>query len=244
MHSLEQVLKTARRAALTLALLVTAALVASPAAQASGPRPLFQMPFACGQTWEASTYDGHWPNQNSIDLAMREDDGDNISEGQPVLASAAGTVLEVGSDFDPSNVDGDPVFGHYVFLNHGGGWKTYYLHLESQPPLTVGQSVAQGEQIGRTYNSGADAMHLHYTQVEDGDCGRNRVQRHSDLDEQGQRGVVRHVGQRRRRGADEPELPGQLVHGVQPERHALPAAVQARNAATRRSCGWTRTGPA
>ena len=168
MHSLEQVLKTARRAALTLALMVTAALVASPAAQASGPRPLFQMPFACGQTWEASTYDGHWPNQNSIDLAMREDDGDNISEGQPVLASAAGTVLEVGSDFDPSSVDGDPVFGHYVFLNHGGGWKTYYLHLEFQPPLTVGQSVAQGEQIGRTYNSGADAMHLHYTQVEDG----------------------------------------------------------------------------
>ena len=78
MHSLEQVLKTARRAALTLALLVTAALAASPAAQASGPRPLFQMPFACGQTWEASTYtdnpdtegpDGHWPDEDSIDLA-------------------------------------------------------------------------------------------------------------------------------------------------------------------------------
>ena len=114
---------------------------------------------------------------------MREDDVDNISEGQPVLASAAGTVLEVGSDFEPSNVDGDPVFGNYVFLDHGGGWKTFYLHLEFEPPLAVGQSVAQGEQIGRTCNSGADSMHLHYTQVEDGAAVRNRVQRHADLDD-------------------------------------------------------------
>ena len=42
--------------------------IASSAAEAAGPRPFFQMPFACGQTWEASTYDGHWPDQDSIDL--------------------------------------------------------------------------------------------------------------------------------------------------------------------------------
>ncbi len=229
MHSLEQVLKTARRAALTLALLVTAALVASPAAQASGPRPLFQMPFACGQTWEASTYDGHWPNQNSIDLAMREDDGNNISEGQPVLASAAGTVLEVGTDFSRRMSTVIPCSATMSSSTTAAGGRRTTSTSSSSRRSRVGQAVAQGEQIGRTFNSGADAdaPALH--------AGRgrrprsDRVQRNADLDEQGKRGVVRHLGQRRRRGADEPELPGELVHGVQPERHALPAAVQAGN---------------
>ena len=100
MHSLEQVLKTARRAALTLALLVTAALVASPAAQASGPRPLFQMPFACRQSLErhprtptTRTRRGRTatgPTRTASTSLMRDDDGDNVGEGQPVLASAAG----------------------------------------------------------------------------------------------------------------------------------------------------------
>ena len=51
-----------------LAVTAVSTLLASSAAEAAGPRPFFQMPFACGQTWEASTYDGHWPDQDSIDL--------------------------------------------------------------------------------------------------------------------------------------------------------------------------------
>lgn len=165
MQLLQLVPTAVRRSALVLALGALAALLVSPAAGAAGPRPLFQMPFACGQTWDASTYSTHWPDPDSIDLAQREDDLDNVSEGQPVLASAAGTVIAADSDLD------EPVVkGNYVYLDHGGGWKTYYLHLESVPPLTVGQQVAQGEQIGRTSNSGADSMHLHYTQVRDGDA--------------------------------------------------------------------------
>ena len=42
--------------ALALGLVVAASLLASPAADAAGPRPNFQLPFACGQTWEATTY--------------------------------------------------------------------------------------------------------------------------------------------------------------------------------------------
>jgi len=75
-----------------------AALVFSSSALAYGPRPHFQMPVACGQTWEASTYDGHWPNQNSIDLGEWSADDTNIGQGEPVLASAAGTVLDVFTD--------------------------------------------------------------------------------------------------------------------------------------------------
>ena len=31
-------------------------------------KPKFQMPFMYRQTWRASTYDGHAPDQDSIDL--------------------------------------------------------------------------------------------------------------------------------------------------------------------------------
>jgi hypothetical protein len=121
----------------------------------AGWRPLFQMPVPCGQTWDASTYDTHWPDPDSIDIAQRDDSGTNISEGEPVLASYAGTVAKAWT------TDGGD---HRVVLDHGGGWQTLYIHIEEVPPLAIGQQVAQGEQIGRTSNSGATAMHLHYTQ--------------------------------------------------------------------------------
>jgi len=92
----------------SLALVVLAALLASSAAQAVGPRPVLQMPVSCGQTWDASTYDGHWPDEDSIDLAQRDGDGDNISAGEPVLASADGTVMAVFTTTPvDSNADGD-----------------------------------------------------------------------------------------------------------------------------------------
>jgi Peptidase family M23 len=126
-----------------LLLAATAALAAlafSSPALAYGPRPHFQMPVACGQTWEASTYDGHWPDQDSIDLGEWSANDTNIGQGEPVLASAAGTVLDVFT-----NTAGDI----RVYLDHGGGWVTHYIHLESVPPLVKGQYVAHGEQIGR-----------------------------------------------------------------------------------------------
>jgi hypothetical protein len=126
----------------------------------SGSRPLLQMPVPCGQTWDVSTYNGHWPDADSIDMAERDDDGDNISEGEPVLASAAGTVIDVVTS---------PGGDHRVYLDHGNGWATHYIHIEEEPPLAIGQRVAQGEQIARTSNSGAVAMHIHYSQVTDHD---------------------------------------------------------------------------
>jgi murein DD-endopeptidase MepM/ murein hydrolase activator NlpD len=155
---------TIRRSALALAGAMAAFALASTDAQAAGPRPLFQMPVPCGQTWEASTYPAHWngnkdpSGRNAIDLAQRDGLGNNISEGEPALASAAGTVLKV---YTADNGE------HRVFLDHGGGWETHYIHLESVPPLTVGQHIAQGQVVGRISNSGAVSMHLHYNQIAD-----------------------------------------------------------------------------
>ena len=55
-------------------------------------KPKFQMPFMYRQTWRASTYDGHAPDQDSIDL-IRFSAGKNVSLGEPVFASADGTVV-------------------------------------------------------------------------------------------------------------------------------------------------------
>lgn len=134
-------------------------------ASAAGPRPLFQMPVPCGQKWDLSTYNGHWPDQDSIDMTERGANLSNTGEGQPVLAAHAGTVHQV---FTTNNGE------HRVYLNHGGGWMTHYIHLESLPPLTVGQKVGPGEQIGRTGKSGTAAVHLHFTQLQDGSAVRSQ----------------------------------------------------------------------
>lgn len=154
---------TLRRPHVQFAGITAAILMTSTSAWAAGPRPLFQMPVACGQTWKASTYEAHWNGDpDAIDLAQREEDGTNISEGEFAVASAAGTVSAVYTSNDE----------HRVFIDHGGGWRTDYIHLESLPPLVVGQQVAQGEVIGRISNSGAVAMHLHYNQIADGQAVR------------------------------------------------------------------------
>ena len=148
------------RTALLLMVAMATLLLAAADSQAAGPRPLFQMPVPCGQTWEASTYEKHWNgDQDAIDLAQRDADRNNISEGEPALASAPGVVKKV---YTTSKGE------HRVFLDHGNGWETHYVHLESVPPLAVGQRVAQGEMVGRISNSGADSMHLHYNQMLDG----------------------------------------------------------------------------
>jgi hypothetical protein len=158
------------RSTLALAGVSTALLLASQDLRAGGGQPLYQMPVPCGQKWDASTYADHWtaPDDpagvNAIDLAQRDGTGTNMSEGEPALAAAAGSVKKV---FTTSGGE------HRVYLDHGNGHETHYIHLESlAPQLTVGKQVAQGEQIGRVSNSGAEAMHLHYNQIENGGAVR------------------------------------------------------------------------
>jgi len=133
-------------------------------AHAAGPRPLFQFPAECGQIWDASTYDGHWPDQDSIDITVRDANLANIGAGEPVLASAAGKVTFAGLVNDE----------YRIYLDHGDGWVTHYIHLETENPLPikVGRQIAQGEQIGRTGKSGAQAIHQHYSQLQDGKAVR------------------------------------------------------------------------
>jgi murein DD-endopeptidase MepM/ murein hydrolase activator NlpD len=121
--------------------------------------PTFQMPFYANQTWKASTYDGHFPNQNSIDLIRG---GAATSEGLSVVASAGGTVTGVG---EVVNDQGDN-FGEYVYIDHGNGWETHYLHIETS--LVPGTAVVRGQHLGVIGKYFTMTPHLHYTQLENG----------------------------------------------------------------------------
>ncbi|SCL51538.1 M23 family metallopeptidase [Micromonospora peucetia] len=138
--------------AVLLAVLATVAVVAAPA-QAAGPRPHFQMPVPCGETWRLATYYGH----EDYDIDMTYAGGSN---GRAILASYGGTVTFAG--WGNSG-------GWYVVIDHGGGWKTFYLHMIESPAVRAGQWVSTGQQLGRVGSTGnSTGPHLHYEQTRDG----------------------------------------------------------------------------
>ncbi|MEU2821675.1 M23 family metallopeptidase [Streptomyces bacillaris] len=136
--------------------LLTVATTASPAAAA----PNFKAPYGCGQQW---TYSHHSAEvRRALDF-VRTDGG--TTAGSPVLASAAGTAYRHSQ---PSGA------GNYISIDHGGGWQTYYFHLNAFS-VASGARVAQGQQIGTTGSTGnSSGAHIHYEQLLNG-VGQNVV---------------------------------------------------------------------
>ena len=136
-----------------------------------GPRPLFQLPVACGETWRLSTYPGH----DDFDVDLFPTEGE--SWGRPVLAAAGGTVIESGINGElggrtPAKPNGPKGRGggYWVKIDHGGQWETQYLHMLEPPLVEVGDEVAPGQQIGKVGSTGnSGAPHLHHEQRRSGD---------------------------------------------------------------------------
>ena len=73
--------------------------------------------------------------------------------GTPVYAAGDGRIVEAG--YTRSN-------GNYVFIQHGEGFKTRYLHLNKKR-VKRGDRVTQGQVIGTVGSTGAaTGPHLHY----------------------------------------------------------------------------------
>ncbi|MEH1099533.1 peptidoglycan DD-metalloendopeptidase family protein [Micromonospora sp. CPCC 205561] len=134
---------------LAVALLATVGGLVAPTTPALAA-PTFKVPFPCGQAWSGQTRTNHSP-ANSIDFNRTNDLGD------PVVASAPGTVDVV------TNL-GNTSYGRYVRINHGGGYTTYYAHLNGFN-VSVGQRVGYGQVIGYVGDTGNSfGAHLHYEQ--------------------------------------------------------------------------------
>ncbi|MDZ5446031.1 peptidoglycan DD-metalloendopeptidase family protein [Micromonospora sp. 4G57] len=128
-------------------LLVAATLLPAAPAMAA---PTFKVPFPCGQSWSGQTRSDHSPAY-AIDFNRTDDLGD------PVVASAPGTVDRV-TDL------GGTSYGKYIRIDHGGGYTTYYAHLNGFN-VSVGQSIGYGKVIGWVGSTGGSTgPHLHYEQ--------------------------------------------------------------------------------
>lgn len=89
---------------------------------------------------------------NGIDYAAKR--------GTPVLAAGNGKVTQ--SAYKRTN-------GNYVFIQHGNGIVTKYLHFNKRPSVKKGQRVKQGQVIGYVGSTGlASGPHLHYEFVLNG----------------------------------------------------------------------------
>lgn len=77
----------------------------------------------------------------------------NASHGAPIVAAEDGVVILAG-------VKGG--YGNTVMIDHGGGMVTLYAH-QSTIGVSAGQSVSQGETIGRIGSTGqSTGPHLHF----------------------------------------------------------------------------------
>ena len=98
--------------------------------------------------WAGQTRPDHSP-VNSVDFNRADDIGDTV------VAAAAGKVTRVENE-------GNVSYGRWVEIDHGGGYRTRYAHLNTQS-VSVGQSVAQGKKIGTVGSTGGSSgPHLHY----------------------------------------------------------------------------------
>jgi LysM repeat protein len=76
--------------------------------------------------------------------------------GEPILASAAGTVIIA------RNSGWNGGYGKYVVIQHANGTQTLYGHA-SEVFVSAGQTVAQGENIAALGNTGkSTGPHLHF----------------------------------------------------------------------------------
>lgn len=76
--------------------------------------------------------------------------------GTPVLAPAAGTVVESTALYD-----GQPKFGQVIVIDHGDGLRSMYAHLDRRS-VRMGDRVVAGEAIGLSGATGrVTGPHLH-----------------------------------------------------------------------------------
>lgn len=106
--------------------------------QGFGCSPLGFYPY--NPDWGCGVHDG-------IDFAA--------PSGTPILAVGDGTVVEAGFC--------DCGLGYYVEIDHGNNLHTIYGHMASQPFVSAGQQVAQGETIGPVGSTGlSTGPHTHF----------------------------------------------------------------------------------
>jgi hypothetical protein len=118
--------------------------------------PDLQLPFPCGQKWRLDT----WAHAPAVDMVKEPDQ--HGTDGATLVAPAAGTVNQ---SYKHGNA------GNMIQINHGGGYFTTYIHLQSRA-VSVGDRVQRGAVIGKVGKTGETSNghpHLHFELGRDSD---------------------------------------------------------------------------
>lgn len=121
---------------------------------------LYILPYRAGESYEVVATKEHYVRGNrgvglnAIDFKM--------PIGTPIVAARVGIVVAVQEDYPDNN--GIDLQENYVFVKHSDGTIGRYFHLTQRGALVaVGDSVRQGEVIGRSGNTGQSPFpHLHF----------------------------------------------------------------------------------
>jgi murein DD-endopeptidase MepM/ murein hydrolase activator NlpD len=106
----------------------------------------------------------HWPLDESGYITRGQVKASGRNEAHPGIdiAVAVGSLVRASGGATVREAGQDPEYGLFVLLDHPEEYQTMYGHL-SRIIVTVGATVAPGEVIGLSGNSGrSTAPHLHF----------------------------------------------------------------------------------
>lgn len=102
--------------------------------------------FTITDGWGGRTVFGTYSYHQAIDLAARA--------GTPIYAADGGVV---------TTAERNSSYGYFVVIKHDNGQETLYAHMRTEPIVSVGERVYQGQQIGEVGSTGyATGPHLHF----------------------------------------------------------------------------------
>jgi murein DD-endopeptidase MepM/ murein hydrolase activator NlpD len=109
--------------------------------------------FVITDTYGGRTVYGEYSFHRAIDLAA--------PGGTPIYAADGGVV---------EKAEWSSSYGYYVMIKHDNGQETLYAHMRSEPFVSAGERVYQGQQIGEVGMTGfATGYHLHFEVRVDGE---------------------------------------------------------------------------
>jgi murein DD-endopeptidase MepM/ murein hydrolase activator NlpD len=106
----------------------------------------------------------HWPLDESGYITRGQVKATGRTEAHPGIdiAVAVGSLVRASGGAKVREAGQDPEYGLFVLLDHPEEYQTMYGHL-SRIIVTVGDTVAAGEVVGLSGNSGrSTAPHLHF----------------------------------------------------------------------------------
>lgn len=141
-------------------------------------QPRLRMPFPAGtvvlcEQGNASLSGTH--TRDRIQNTFALDFSNSVLDTVVVVAAAPGVVSFVLAGAGPDDPNAGAQYGNQVRIDHGGGYETFYAHLDSVSAVQ-GQTVRAGEPLGtmgRTGLAGGRHLHLsvHHVSREDAGAG-------------------------------------------------------------------------